>query len=884
MNLRDRLLSLCLKGLKDKNLHGNLVYTKRLSSEIREIDNQDFHEYYLSTYQKFQQENLQFPYNETNSLIGYLLGLASDFDINKPFVCTYGDFPDIDVDYPKEVKDYIKNDWAPKRFGEEYVSSICSYGALGIKQALLDMARVHDLDVHEVNAITKTIDDKDEDGKPITWEKVLEQYPEVKKYCDNHPEVGEAVSMVIGRAKSRGVHAGGLIISSIPISDVVPMEMTDKGIIISAWGEGLRTQDLSPVGFVKYDVLGVATVYQIALAAKLVKERHNLDSFCASPGNKDWSDTFYLNDPKAIVMANKADLKCIFQFDGEGIRSLVKKSGISRFDDLVAIASLYRPGSVEQADAFCKRRKNKDSYKIHPSLKPILEKTYGIMIYQEQVLQILNVVGEIPKKDCVIVQKAISKKQIGKFGKYKDEFIEKGQINLEKSKQELEKLWSDIEKHAGYSFNLAHATAYTYTSSRQLYLKAHYPLEFYTASLMEEKDFNKIKEIKMDAKRHDIQVMPVHLNYSKENFTIRDEKIYYGFQKLKGIGDDIATKIIQGQPYSSFRDFLDRFGMDAKVIKPLIALGIFEKDGDRITNYKFYEHYKNFTKKQRDKVKRYLRGLEDQINELKQMLPEEYHHTADFTEENRKKWEELFSKDMIPVIRKIKGERKQSEISRYELLLRILWKREKLIRNREAKLIEYEEDNPIDNAFKPDQIEIDPEIEKLYMSDYEEAQAMYYGFYWLHPLERSKLFDGNYIEDVLSGGDVFYSELKTLNKKGKYVAPIDVMVLKVEKKESKNGNRYYQVLVEDAYSKSIKVTFWEDDYLRFERELYKGSLVRMQVIPSVQGYRSFTFDSPPKHEKHKLPKDKKDDLRLIILPAGNNDINQEIEEELIYDE
>jgi DNA polymerase-3 subunit alpha len=255
---------------------------------------------------------------------------------------------------------------------------------------------------------------------------------------------------------------------------------------------------------VKFDFLSLEGNTKIAQATHLVENidgnagANNVFQCCnaletadkiigkvsALPGKSNWSDTSYLDDPKTIEMANKGDLKMIFQYDGsEGIRRLAKQGGVTSFDDLAAYTALYRPSCLKYGmhDTYCKRKRGEEKYELHPLLEPILGKTYGVMVFQESIMRILNVVGNIPLKDCETVRKAISKKKVDKFKKYKEMFVTNGQKNLSLPEEEVVKLWDQIEAFAGYGFNMSHCVAYTYISARMLYLKAHHPLAFYTS-------------------------------------------------------------------------------------------------------------------------------------------------------------------------------------------------------------------------------------------------------------------------------------------------------------------------------------------------------------------------------------------------------------------
>ena len=576
---REFLAQKCNEFLEARNLT-TVQYQKRLKLELEELDCQGGFDYYINLYNK----ECKLKKNIHNLLIVWALGLNDEFDIDKEFAYDMGECPDVDLDFPPLIKDHIKEKWVVKTFGRENVCSISTYGTSGIKQSLLDMARVHNLNHEEAQIITKQIKMKDEDGEEITWDKAVELYPEFKKYCETHVDMSNAAKHMLNRHRSSGAHAGGLIISSKPLTDFVPLEVrkvtkdNPKGSIVAAWTEGQESQDLQPVGLVKVDILSLIGLEQIGTATELIRQRHGITSISALPGKRNWSDEAYLNDPAVIKMANAADLKGIFQFDSEGIRQLVKKGGVTTFDDLPIYNSLYRPGPMAMGmdDSFVKRKKGQELFEVHPVLKPILGKTLGVLVYQEQVMGCLHVVGDIPLNQCEKIRKAISKKKAEIFGKYKEMFIENGMKKLGKPKEYLIHLWDQIDAFSGYGFNKAHAYGYSLNAARQLWLKAYYPLEFYTALFRCEKDASKIKEYKIDAQKHNVHLQPLHINHSKFDFNIHEDKVYIGFNNLNGVGK-IAEKVVSNQPYASFLDFLARFGTDKKVLDALITLNVFEE-------------------------------------------------------------------------------------------------------------------------------------------------------------------------------------------------------------------------------------------------------------------------------------------------------------------
>jgi DNA polymerase III alpha subunit len=881
---RNRLLKLCVNGLEKKGLKEER-FKERLKLEIKELDAQADHEYVLKLYDKCKQHNLRFDRNENNLLYEYLIGIAPMPNMDAPPFVIQGESPDIDVDYIKDVRDNLKRVWAPNYWGQDKVCEIGTYGTSGIKSAILDMTRVHNVDKSEIQAITVKMEDKDDEGKPLEWDKALEIYPEFKAFCEKNPRVSEAAKLLLDRNRSGGVHAGGLIISSVPIDGFVPLEVRSvnkqnpKGVICSAWTEGLNAQDLQPVGLIKFDLLVIGNLMQVALACKLVKERHGLKSICALEGGWDWSDISYLNDPKALAMANQGDLKCIFQFDSEGIRKLVKRGGVTSFDDLAAYSAIYRPGPLNLGmDArYCKRKKwslnpndeDGEPFNIHPLIKPFMEKTYNVLVYQEQIMDLLRVVGNIPDMHTEKVRKAISKKKIEAFLKYKEMFIENGQKNLGVNRDFVEDLWKQIEAFAEYGFNKSHAVAYTYISSRLLWLKAHYPIEFYTAILMCESDSEKFKQYRIDAKKHGVDICPVHINKSKENFHIEDGKIYFGFSNIKGIGEEVAKKIVAGQPYKDFPDFIESFGTDATVLKALISLGVFEEKCDRLTLRKFAEACKDKITKRRQRQQRHEAALTKKNDELRELLLTEigeddlqFKAMCEFTSAAAQLWDDRFSTVMRQIPYKYKGESRFREVSFAKQLNDLMNKRHTMIDNFEGKDSIDEEPMRL-GQISLQNIEIEPKEVPVLTSQrtlkdersYPEAEKLYYGFEWVHELETCPEYTGHTLDRFLEE-----AEMQKLD-----CWMVEVRIEAVRKRTSKKDVVFYSVDIEDANGKQMVVNVWQDDYTRWKDEIKKGNMLQMRVRPPSGGFNTLTFESCPRQEKARKWPNKESDYRIVLL-------------------
>lgn len=880
------LFSNCLDSLRARGLENNSSYKRRLNWEIEEIKSKNKSGYFLDLYKR----KVRYPKNENNILICWLLDLVPDFDINSDPKCEYGEYPDIDVDFIPAVRDYLKNTWAPKIFGEEYVCNIGNYTTFGIKSALIDMARVHGESRDEILALTKNLDSKDDEGKAMTWDSAMKLNPELKKYCERYPNIAESAKKLLNRNRGMGVHAGGLIISSSPLPELVPLVKRKENPQASAWVEGLHGQDLQPVGLVKFDLLVISNLLQIAKCCEMVKSRHGLKGICALENQSDWSDVdAWRNDKLALEMANSGDLKGIFQFDSETVREMCRSGGVTRFEDLVAYTSLNRPGplNMKMQERYIERKRGREEYHLHPLLDSILGTTYGVILYQEQVMKILNVVGEIPLKDCELVRKAISKKKIDSFIKYKEMFVINGQKNLGVSEKDIDHLWNQIESFAEYGFNLSHAVAYTYISAYLLYLKSHYPHEFYSSILSCENSSDKIKEYKMEAKLHNITVLPVDINKSKVGFDLQGEEIYFGLSNVKGIGEGPAKKIVELQPFNGFEDFLDRFGTDASVLKPLLGLRCFS-EASPVDLWKFAECYKLFSKKNEDKKKRYLVSLERYDEEFKELFPEESIKLSEIKSDTPYEdsyWLKYSSEEDQYIEKKVECDKDdegayrkiingvveldcgltiEKEIVKYYKKIKVKrnWNRInafKLLWNKRKKSIErfknISKDAPSLKSFNPSNYDIDSKLESEFI-DLDFCENKYYGFNWIHPLENSPDYKGGFTFNNLKASEDIA------------VGAVEIKVLEVKKTKSKKGTEYYQVTAEDVTGQSNRIIVWQDDYFRWQQEISPGNLLRIRLQPPSNGFNTFTLESNRNSYKWKDSKrypQKTDDIRVVVL-------------------
>lgn len=833
---RERLEQICKGRLAELGLE---AHAGRLAEEIRESVLHGEVDYLLAAHDA--RAEAHWAENEHNLLVPFLLGICPRPNLDKPQAFTVPEFPDIDIDYLAPLQPYLKNDWAPKVFGADRVSNIGNYSTYGIKASVKDMARVFELDRFEVEAATKKFKMKDDEGETLSWDKAVELYPEFRAWTEKYPEVAEAAHRLMyadidwskygytgeppHRNRTTGMHAGGLIISDRPIAENVPLIRGKEGTPATAWAEGQASSDLSIVGLVKYDVLVVDALDKIASCIKLIQRRHRKDVICGVPGGRHWSDLSYRNDKKAIAMANEGDLKGVFQFDSSSIRDLARYGGVTSFEDLVAYTCLHRPGpmDVDMHMAYCRRKRGEEPYEIHPLLEPALGRSYGIMVYQEDVFKVLNLAGDIPLAECQPIIKAISKKKKEKFQKYQEQFIRNAARRLGISLDEAAALWDQIESFGGYGFNRGHAVGYTYLTSRMLYLKANYPIEFYTSimSCLKTGD-DRLKEYRADAEGHGIVVERPHVNLSGEDFEIRDEKIYWGLGKIKGVGEESARRIVAAQPYAGLQDFLDRFGTDGVVLKPVLALGLFdEKPGPEI--FQYYLQYKDREDKRRGKATRWRKRREQLLGEIDTLLDMDDHVWPEG---------EITLEGFRPYLQRAEG---------MDLFKKFAALQKKFLQAQERAALALD-----DPTMGVDDYDGDPEkVEDLdkalaaALADRDKGDAMFLGFVWTHPLRRLKGHTGQTFETHKRDCEKYRT------------SEVEVLVRAAYPCRGKGGKEYLQMEVEDCDGEVQKVNVWQEDMERFRGEFEAGAALRLRLQPPNNGYKSYSLESGPPPWKRK---------------------------------
>jgi DNA polymerase-3 subunit alpha len=500
------------------------------------------------------------------SLVCYLLGITEvdpiEFDLLffRFINPERNDFPDIDTDFMDrrrgEVKEYLR-----KKF--KHVASISTYQYFKDKGVIRDVARTFLVPLGEVDKALKGVETFEEYESNPSTEEFRKKYPEVTKYA----------SMLRGKIRGNGMHAAGVVVAKDDISKYVPIE-TRKDPNESVSGRipvvAYDMEQTADLGLIKLDVLGLKTLSVIDDALKTIEHIKK---------NKINIKSIKLDDPKVFEMLSNGFTKGVFQAEATPYTNLLMKMGVSTFEDLAASNALVRPGAMNTVGgSYIRRKKGEEMITYaHPIMQQFTARTYGVIIYQEQVMQACVYLGGMSWADADKVRKIIGKKKdASEFDQYRDQFVTGASSHI--TKEDAEKLWHDFEAHAGYSFNRSHAIAYSMLSYYTAWLKCYYPLEFMFAILKNEKDKDARTDYLLEAKRLGIKVLLPHINESELDFGIQGNSIRFGLSNIKYISDNIGSKITALRPFKTYEDFTEKAkqkgsGINARAIESLNMIG-----------------------------------------------------------------------------------------------------------------------------------------------------------------------------------------------------------------------------------------------------------------------------------------------------------------------
>ncbi|MBU3713944.1 MAG: DNA polymerase III subunit alpha [Ferruginibacter sp.] len=480
--------------------------------------------------------------------------------------------PDIDTDFDDEGRQKVI-DYVVQKYGKNQVAQIITYGTMAAKSSIADVARVMDLPLPESRALTKLVPDKPGVSlkrilhAPFTakeaknGEKSLEEKEQLlADDIDNVKKLREiyhrkdALSKILneaeileGSVRNTGIHAAGIIIAPQDLTDLIPVATSKESEL---WLTQIEGNTIEEAGVIKMDFLGLKTLSIIKTALKLIKENHDADIDI---------DNIPLDDEKTYRLYQSGDTNATFQFESAGMQKYLRELKPDKFDDLIAMNALYRPGPMAYIPQFIARKHGKEivTYDLD-CMQEYLEDTYGITVYQEQVMLLSQKLANFSKGDADVLRKAMGKKQIATLNKMKLQFIEGATANGH-PKGKLEKIWGDWEAFAQYAFNKSHSTCYAFVAYQTAYLKAHYPSEYMAAVLNHAGNIDKITFHMEECKRMGIKVLGPDINESQNGFAVNKKgEIRFGFSGLKGVGEAAIDNIIEiRNKNGNFNDIFD---------------------------------------------------------------------------------------------------------------------------------------------------------------------------------------------------------------------------------------------------------------------------------------------------------------------------------------
>lgn len=535
--------------------------------------------------------------------------------------------PDIDIDFCYERREEVI-DYVTEKYGEDHVAQIVTFGTLGARAVVRDVGRVLDLPYGRVDYIAKLIPNQ----LNMTIDRGLELSESLRKEMDSDPKIKELIDLskkLEGLPRHTSTHAAGVVISKEELTDVVPL--TKNGEIIATQFNMIELEEL---GLLKMDFLGLRTLTVIRDALNLIEKNYG--------DHIDFSKLNY-NDPKVLKMFARAETLGVFQFESPGMRNFLKELRPNQFEDLVAANSLFRPGPMDQIPKFCRSKHDprQISY-LHPKLEPILDVTYGCIVYQEQVMEIVQKIGGYSLGRADLVRRAMSKKKMAVMEEERQNFIygqeEDGDILVdgairrgvdEKSANAIYDLMIDF---ANYAFNKSHSVAYAVVAYRTAYLKTYYPVEFMAAQISS--FMNNPTQMALyiqECHRLGIEILPPDINKSGKKFTVDQGKIRYGLKGVKNVGSNLIDTIVKARktgPFLSMTDFLERINQEdgasinKKALESLIKGGALEGLGGNRAQY--LAVHESLLKTIQDQGKRNIRGqtsLFDTGGDSKDQLP-----------------------------------------------------------------------------------------------------------------------------------------------------------------------------------------------------------------------------------------------------------------------
>ena len=563
------------------------AYLERLDYEVGIINKMGFPGYFLivADFINYAKEN-NVPVgpgrgSAAGSLVAYSLGIT-DLDplehgliferfLNPDRIS----MPDIDVDFCINGREKVFKYVVERYGGGEYVAQIITFGKLKTRLVIRDVGRALDIPLQEVDAIAKLVPDV----LNIKLSEALEKEPRLKELQESRPDVAELIKICLtleGLPRHASTHAAGVVIGDRPLVDYLPLYKGKKGEVVTQLDGTL----VEKIGLVKFDFLGLRNLTVIDNTLKLITQQGR-----TAPDLSKLD----LNDAPTYELLARGDTTGVFQLESSGMKDLMIRLRPECFDDIIALVALYRPGPLDSGmvDDFveCKHGRKEIAYML-PELEPILKETYGVIVYQEQVMKIAGSLASYTMAEADGLRKAMGKKIAAMMAEQRERFV-KGAVGNGIDEGKAKALFDLMEKFGGYGFNKSHSAAYALIAYQTAYLKAHYPVEFIAALLTSEMhSIDGVVKYINECRSHQIEVLPPDVNSGETIFSVADGKIRFGLVAIKNVGEGAIEAIMEERqangPFDSLSDFCERVDLrrvNKRVIESLIACGAFETTG-----------------------------------------------------------------------------------------------------------------------------------------------------------------------------------------------------------------------------------------------------------------------------------------------------------------
>lgn len=573
------LRRLCEESLDNKYRENKEKALKRLDHELTVIEQLGFSDYFLIVYDFVQfAKRKQIAVgpgrgSAAGSIVAYLLGIT-DVDPLK-YNLLFERFlnpervsmPDIDIDFSDTRRDEVI-EYVQDKYGEDYVAQIITFGTYQARSTLREVMKVMDINEADQAYILRHI--PSQATKRIV--DIVREQKELVNYIKQSNRLRRLFSVAIqleGLPRHMSIHAAGIVIGSRPLRQDVPLTKGSPSMYVTQYA----MNELEAIGLLKMDLLGLRN---LTLIERIMTSIEREEKTPLSLENIDWQDE------KAFSLLQKGETNGVFQFESDGMKRMLQKVCPSSLDDLVALNALYRPGPMQQIDTYTRRKHNQEPITyLHPHLEPILKETYGVLVYQEQIMQIVHQFASFSLGEADLLRRAISAKSRTEIQAQRERFIE-GCLQNGYEEKVASQLFEWIVTFADYGFNKSHSVAYSKIAYTLAYLKANYPAHFFaqllTTSVSE--DYKKRSRYIQEAKRFGISLFPPSINRSFAAFTVEGRNIRFGLLAIKGIGYETVQQIIEKRkekPFKNLFDFVQRVKIKRNALETLILAGAFDE-------------------------------------------------------------------------------------------------------------------------------------------------------------------------------------------------------------------------------------------------------------------------------------------------------------------